>query len=50
VIESTKWLRQALSKDAEHYCKSAKQDSDFDGIRGEAVFQKLLEEYCEKFG
>ena len=48
VIETTKWLRQALTKDAKDSCELARQDSDFDGIRGEAVFQKLLEEFCDK--
>jgi tetratricopeptide (TPR) repeat protein len=46
--KAIKWLRQALSINAEHYCKSTKQDSDFDRIRGEAGFQKLLDEFCDK--
>ena len=46
VIEAVYWLRQALTKDVDQYCKFVKQDSDFDRIRGEEKFQKLLEEFC----
>lgn len=47
VIETTELLRQALTKDAKYFCELVRQDSDFDGISREAVFQKLLEEFCD---
>ncbi len=47
VIEATNWLRQTLTKDAEKYCKLVKQESDFDRIRCDEKFQKLLEEFCK---
>ena len=49
VMEAMMWLRQALSKDAELCCKLARQDSDFDRIRGDANFQNLIKEFCDKY-
>jgi tetratricopeptide (TPR) repeat protein len=47
-IETIKWLRQAFAKDLKHYCELARQDSDFDGVRGKTEFRKLLKEFCDK--
>lgn len=47
VDEAIHWLSQALTKDPKEHCEFLKHDSDFDSIRGEEEFQKLLEKYCD---
>jgi len=41
------YLRQALEINCQKYCDLSKDDSDFDKIRGNTDFQKLLKELCD---
>ncbi len=46
VRQAVVWLRTALTMELEHYCRLTKEDSDFDGVRGEEEFVELMEEFC----
>jgi len=47
-VEAVSFLRQALEKDTDPYCKLAAKDKDFDGIRDREEFKKLLDEFCQE--
>jgi len=46
--DASRCLRQAFKNDSQKYCELSRNDSDFDKIRGDANFQNLLKEFCDK--
>jgi len=46
--DASRCLRFALIKNPQEYCELSRNESDFDKIRGDANFQNLLKEFCDK--
>jgi len=46
VMKSVEYLRITFKLDSEEYCELIKGDSDFDGVRLEKEFVKLIDEFC----